>query len=509
MKRISIAPICWRCLLAVAIVLGTYHSLYGLVDRHYAIPVRFHYGEFVLIALYIVVVATGIACSLLDRDFRPKFLAEVRGSKLWCLALAALFFVVIFLSAVLLERERQGSFLYSIGCLADMGVHVFVLFPLGLWFGSKADRRLLNNLFDLLLLIYLAIVLYSLYGIHFGREVVIGGAPVQLGYGYRLCIGILNPNDTGMFCVLMMSIGLYRILTGSRIAKGLHSFATVVFYVCLVLTDSRSGLLAISFGFGTYTGVCWWHKHMCKSLFWRLLSATMAGGVVALVLFLGRFVVMVVRPFTAVTMILVAIALLCQCKKIMTRRFLLCAGGVAVVAAVMIGIYYGSALLHVLASVPTRIDSSGRLRLWLIVIDLLRENSAYLLRGCGPLFISEKIGPIYGIAFTTHNQFLEIALGYGLPSLVFFLAWLVNVARHSWHIVKAPCTSADLGQKFLPFILLILLTNNMFENCLLFYRFVMGSVFFLVAGYVCSGGDSTMMGYHIESVGSNKHPSTK
>lgn len=486
MKQKAIVSASGRCLLAAALVLGIYHSLYGLVDRHYAIPLPFHYGEFALIAVYAVVVCAAAAVLLSDREARTNALATARGRQLWCLVPAALFFVVTFLSAALVERQRPGSFLYSIGCLTDTGIHVFVLFPLGLWFGVRSDRRLLNRLFALLTGIYLVLVLYGLFGIHFDRNALIGNVPVEIKYG-RLWLGAVNPNDTGMFCVLMMAVGLYRILTGGRKTKLLHAFAMAAFYICLILTDSRGGLLAIAVGFGAFAGMYWWHRSEGERRFLRVLSALVACGMVAAVIFLGRYAVKMLPPLTALVMLLAAAALLRWCQKFVTSRLLVCIGAAAALAALVPGIFYGSAILQKLSYDPTRSGGSGRLELWWIVVELLRDNRAYFWHGCGPLYISEHIAPLYGTAYTTHNQLLEIALGYGLPAMLVFLTWLGSVAWQSWRITKRPWAAADLGEKFLPFILLILLANNMFENCLLFYRFVTGSVFFLVAGYVCSG----------------------
>jgi len=149
MKRITCSSVCHWCLPAVACTLSVYHCLYTLLERQYVIPSVFQYAEYAIVALFAVAVFASIFDVLRKKDMRRMVHAAPHHYK-WHFVLIVVFFCFLCLSSLLLEQERAGAFRYNLGCLYDAGLSLFVLFPLGLWFGSRSDFRLLNAIIGLI-----------------------------------------------------------------------------------------------------------------------------------------------------------------------------------------------------------------------------------------------------------------------------------------------------------------------------------------------------------------------
>ena len=130
---------------------------------------------------------------------------------------------------------------------------------------------------------------------------------------------------------------------------------------------------------------------------------------------------------------------------------------------------------------------SGRIKAWKTSFKALKNEPGLWLRGCGPYNIPDML-VANGVINpkNTHNQLLEIMLGYGVLPLIVFLIWLLWLA---WKCVNLGCSKgSDWALRVLSAGILAMVICNMFEARLLFYRYFIGSMFFLVAGFVSAGG---------------------
>lgn len=442
---------CGKIVLIPVYALGVYHCLYSLLIRQLTLPTAARYLDYFLTLL------TGMAFLLLlgaaiRRGTMREFLRiGLRALDNWYFLLLILLFLLMCTGALMTERADPGSFRENLGCLFDVAVSCFVLFPLGFISGRRGDYRFLQNLIDLLTAVYAVLLLCGLCGVYTGREVSLTGAAVFV-YKGQLYLGC-NPNTTGMICALFMMNGLYRLLSGGRIARIIYILVEILLYTGLALSNSRGGAIAAAVGFGAFTGLCvWlrWNKNGKRNR--KLLLTAMCAFLAGAALWYGRVLIQMTLPAEKT------------------------ADGIAMEVRQLIaqgGAKYGS----------------GRLKLWMTILkDVLPEHKALLLRGCGPYSISEILAE-YGFRLYTHNQILELTMAYGLPSSLTFLIWLGLTARQSWRVGAAPAGQVSLSRRVLPLMLLLSIVNNMFEATLLFYRYITGSLFFLVAGYVCAEPD--------------------
>ena len=489
MKKHPSASFCRHWLVAVACFLSVYHTLYTLLTRQIVIPQIFQLAEYGLVLLLGISLLLTV-CTLWREGGNRAVLSAAARYKNRCFLLPAIFFLLLFVSALLLEGKQPGSFRFNLGCLYDAAISLFVLFPLSYHFGFRHDDRLLKALAGILTTVYLFIVLMALYGISFDRELLIAGAPIQMEKG-RLWLGRSNPNTTGMFCAVLLMLGLWRIASGGRTARVLYTISSAAFYVCLILTDSRSSLLASSVCLGFYAGIMFQRKHCCgrRGIRQSLLSCAV-GGLALLLFWLGRYLVALLSPVLAVGLLPAVAFLFHRCCGRKQSPLFWSVAALAAAAAILAVFLSAPDFLPDFAGFSVRklLDNggSGRIRLWKGLWGALGAHPEYLLHGCGPYSITELVEPFFGRPVYTHNQFLEILTGYGLPALILFLFWLMAVAQRCRQTSLDSLREGNVELAILPLVLLLLLINNMFEATLLFYRYVTGCIFFLTAGHVCA-----------------------
>lgn len=443
-----------KALRFAACTLGAYHCLYALLARQLLLPRWALYVDYLLVLVLAAVVIVCGAAAIFQKAVRGPAGEAISRYNNWCSFLLILLFLLFCVSALLAERTAPGSLRENRGCLFDAAISFFVLFPLGFWYGSRGDYRFLTGLIDLLTAIYTGILLYGLWGVYTPGDVYITGMPVFMHRG-QLYLGC-NPNTTGMLCALFMMTGLYRILSGGKGAGILYGAAEIVLYTGLSLSNSRGGAIALSLGLGGAAGVLVWFRCEGRGTRQKWLRAAVATVLAVLAVWYGRWLACATVPPGEAGEGFAAAA-----------RGLLTKGGSE--------------------------KGSGRLLLWeTILSEVLTDHGSYLLQGCSPYSISTVLSD-YGYAMYTHNQILEVVMGYGLPAALVFVAWLCLAALRSWRMGTAPLGSVSAGRRVLPLILLLLVTNNMFEASLLFYRYITGSLFFLVAGYVCAASPGTRL----------------
>lgn len=428
-------------------ILCFYHTLYALLCKQAIMPNAALRLDRILTALFVA------ACLIYfgDHFFRHTDMRE--GLRSCCESAVnrysvtlGILFLLFFVSTILMGRANPGAFQTNRDHLYDSSISFFVIFPLGYWLGFRKDDRLLCAVIDMLTLLYtgfLALGLLSLYAnIRFPfmpEEIYIWDGRLYLD---------AHPNYTGMMCATLMMAGLYRILRGRKWVKLPYLAAEVILTVGLLLTDSRASMVAVVVAFGALIALCvwkWFGKNKSTGKMIWICAATL----------------------------IVSMGVLWFLRKL---------GPVIGGSDFQIRKLFGDSLGA----------GNGRVDLWwAIVTDILPHNKALFLHGCSPSNIWSVLSALagtvekFGYAINTHNQILEVGMAYGVPAMGVFLVWLGMLARCCWAMGTAPFREVSFAERIIPLMLLLLVTNNMFETTLLFYRYATGSLFFLAAGHVC------------------------
>lgn len=372
-----------------------------------------------------------------------------KNTGLWLLVLLMGFFGC---SAWLTQRSIAGSFRQNLGCLFDAGVSFFVLFPLGQYWGRKKAETTLRKYLLLITLLFSLILLLGM-AVAFG----IGGQSALSSYFYfweQRFFFHAHPNITALTCCLLLLTGVYGFLRGNRGEKILYLSCSAVLFAALLLTDSRGCILATGIGLSVLLAVFVWERLETKKNSVRVALAAMA--------------------------VLLALLVIFACREGTRHVFAELESKPAVVMA-----EDGEPAQRPSVSERPMVDQkgSGRIKAWRVAFKALENEPGLWLRGCGPYNIPDMLVS-HGVINpkNTHNQLLEILLGYGLMPLLVFLLWLFWLAHKC---VKLGWNKAsDWALRVLPVSILAMVICNMLEARLLFYRYFTGSMFFLLAGFV-------------------------
>lgn len=132
---------------------------------------------------------------------------------------------------------------------------------------------------------------------------------------------------------------------------------------------------------------------------------------------------------------------------------------------------------------------TGRPEIWKASVKaMFVDPPQRLLTGISPkgVFVAvfEASGGVH--KKNTHNQFLEIGLALGIPSLIVFLCFLGYTIRNIIRLFRNRTT--DPALLLLPALFAMLLLANMTEATLLFYQFPSAYVFFFICGLLNERG---------------------
>ncbi len=439
-----------------AAAFGFYHSCYGLLSCHGLARRWMLYLDYGLCLLWMAALGMSLLSRfwLAQKGEKRKAVLAPAGIDIgfWLLVLLM---GLIFCSALLTEKVIPGSFRLNRGCIYDAAVSFFVLYPLGRYWGrQKTDTIFRGYLLVITLLFSLCLLL--------GMVVAFAEDGLTLSqYFYfreqRFSFNT-NPNVAALSCCLLLFTALYGFLRGGRAEKILYFLCGVVLYVALMLSDSRGCILSLALGLSILAAVFVWDRTAKRKK--------------------------PVRFFMAIMAVIVVMLTILACRE-GTRHILSNWEREPVTVAVE-----NKNDEHVQApssGAPERsmVDKkgSGRIKAWKTAFKALKNEPGLWFRGCGPYNIPDVL-VANGVINpkNTHNQLLELLLGYGVMPLIVFLAWLLWLA---WKCVNLGFNKAfDWALRVLPAGIFAMVMCNMFEARLLFYRYFIGSMFFLLAGLV-------------------------
>ena len=123
--------------------------------------------------------------------------------------------------------------------------------------------------------------------------------------------------------------------------------------------------------------------------------------------------------------------------------------------------------------------------IWSNAVELMTDNLQNALIGVSPKRLSNVLGKKIGAEndIYTHNQFLEVGLATGIPSLIIFIVFLILLARKCIIIGFSGNWGDTWKNKVIPLIILSLVIGNLMEALLLYHNYFSGCIFILLAGW--------------------------
>ena len=368
-------------------------------------------------------------------SFRQFFLEWWVNGKLTILWAA---WVVI--AAAIAVLEGISNYRVNSVYVFDILVSLLLLYPLGIFLGRRDRLRLLHVIMDRCIFVLFLLVLLMLY--RFARKEFPFYIFGRL-FGFsksRLLMGS-NSNMCGAQCSFLALCALYRMqMFRSKGKKCLYLIMALALSFAVLLTQSVGSLLSLGVGATGMLCLYVYRRRRLRGAKYPTLTALLTGAAFVCVIAAAAFLVLRVLP------------------------------------SVLPGFKIRKISLAKIASI------SSRKKIWAATITHVFQDPHLMLHGCSSHAVTSFIEKWLGTRFHTHNQFLEILLSQGIPGFVFFLTWLVRTVLHSVRLCNDPKTSQALW--LLPALLVSLLCGNMLEPFLLGRLYFVGSMFFLIGGYV-------------------------
>ena len=401
--------------------------------------------------------------------FRSLF-ASIISPGFWFLLLWVLW---AYIACFLAVREGRTSFYHNVRYLFYQTADLLVLFPLGVYYGKQEKTRFLCALYDVTLALF---TLQLLYG--FSRFFS-GEAQFTAFFGRRFDYSMLRPvigvnsNHTGAYAAFFLVAGLWRFRLLSRpTGKILLALAGAICFAAFAMVESRGAIIGMAIAVSYMAGVGCWRRRKQKSIISALISvicALLAAGAFLLVFYGTRSVLLQGQNAILGHIRAATVSSAPAVSDSASTPNIAPAPGASGDQEIRGIVGKGASTL------------GGRKKIWLTVIRGVQKDLHILLHGSSMASTSDWVATVFGKAFRTHNQFLEVLVAQGLPALILFLVWLVWLAHKSLRLSFDPQNKIHW---MLPLPLLQLIAHNMVEMMIVARPHVICGLFYLIAGYV-------------------------
>lgn len=351
-----------------------------------------------------------------------------------------LFFIWYIISCLSMSIRYDNDWVtYNTAGLLNTAIETMMVFPLGYVMVREREYSVGKFFIHIFLLVWTIFISYVLIRI-FQRETIPtpnGGAITM--YEKSLSLNC-NRNTTGAWEMLVFMACCFMVIWSKHgPLKISYSIASAIHYVALSLSNSRVSFLATLIGFMAMTGIAVYlyleNKDKPHRLLLSIIIAFIAG---AAFYFLSGLVFDLYNNLTGAK------------------------------AANRVG---------------QDASLSGREDVWRAAIAGLFTSFRCAIFGVTPMGTPDLIvqmsngtlSPMYA-----HNEFLELAVGIGIPGLCIFLVWFYMMMRDSY---KLFFVQKDKTQFLVvPVVIICFMLANMMESYLIFYDYTNGYVFFLLCG---------------------------
>lgn len=432
-----------RILLILALCCGGLHTLMSLLQYFFDLSVV-QYVDYALGgALAVAVVLRWVTVGRMTR----RLCAEQK------LLIGMLIWYAI--TCVVMTGRYEGNWiLANVEPYFDTCVSLLVLFPLGRYIARHGAKGVLEALLHAALIVWTLVMVYVILNV-FQNHIITTPSGGQIGMTRNITLSLnCYYNTTGaiqiVFTLLCCCMVAWCRHPAAKIA---YVLMTLVNYVILVLSNSRTAFLATGFSFGLIVGLGVYGCVKTDQMRKRLILSACAFALSFAAFLLMRSVVFYVHE---------AISHLSE----------------------LLGKNAARAILDETTSTFT-----GRTKIWGFALKAMVYDEEKFFFGVTPVsvismikLVSDGVWDVY-----THNQFLEIGMALGVPGLCMFTAWCVLIARSAFRMVfvqKEPVSSLLVIA-----VIIALGIGNMLEATLLFYGFVTGCAFFILCGWVSVKGE--------------------
>ena len=419
--------------------------------------------------------------------------------------LLLLWVIWAYIACFLAIREGRTTFYHNVRYLFYQTADLLVLFPLGLLYGARRQTRFLKALFDVCLAMFTLQLIYGFFRFFRGEAVFTAFFGRKFDFSILRAIFGVNSNHTGAYAAFFLIVGIWRFRSlTSRTGKALLIAALIVCFAAFAMVESRGAILALAAGVGVFVGGACWRSRKKDS------PARAALAVFCCVLGAAAFLFLFYGARSAVLSVQ---------NDVLERIYENAAAAAAAPPAQIapsgpVSAPETDANAAPPTSAPKKDENAapgsgstkyiapaagasgdqerrdligkgastlgGRKKIWLTVIRGAVKDPHILIHGSSMASTSDWVATVLKKAFRTHNQFLELLVAQGLPSLVLFLFWLIWLAGKSLSLGLGPGSRDDW---LLPLPLLVLIIHNMVEMMLVARPHVVCGFFYLIAGY--------------------------
>lgn len=396
----------------------------------------------------------------------PRSMGRVKDflGRLRCREMVLLLGLVGYYLLVLMVHAGRYSNIFPTNdiYLMDLMISVGLLFAMPLVLGKNA-KKMVDGVLHAIMLLSTGFIVWALWQL-FHLNIVQLPNGLQLGMTSKAAFYAgVNENIGAAIGTAMVMICLYMIASQRWPLKIVYGAALIPHTVATLLTHSRSAFLALWIAFSLTVFMLVWNRMEKRNLPVRILVAGAGLAAMAVLFYFVRG--WVFGGFESIT----------HFQELLHANTQEAGSEAAAGAAVQESFALDSARIRIWRSSVSALFSSPRTFFFGVPGGLI------------PQTIQETMKSLYGhgsLFAHAHNILLQVGLMLGVPGLVGFVAFLVMLFLRCVRVVFGKGKAQVRGGYVLPIAILSLLAVNMFEPFLMFYLSVMGSLFFLYAGWV-------------------------
>ena len=337
--------------------------------------------------------------------------------------------------------------------LFDLFVSFFMFFAFAYILTKQQAKKTVEILFLIIVAVTTGLMIWVLWVVCKPSVIELpGGVSIGMTSNGRLSVNC-HPNTVGAYAEIVLMMCLYMAVTKKRIIRFLNLLAIPVHYFVLILTDSRTCLIATAFTVGVVIGKLVFDAAKGKSSWQRALFASLS------------FVICFVAIMGLRQPVRIAYESISHFSELVS-------GGTAITGRTM------------------EMTTNGRLELWYAAVQSAFSSFRNMMFGVTPAGVVSEINKWTGkdLNYYTHNQFFEVLVSNGLPGFLLFVSWLVLIARKC---IKNVLLRMDITRRDMVVVcgmILMLVISNLYEAILLYYRFLVEGLFFLFCGMIAYEG---------------------
>ncbi len=335
--------------------------------------------------------------------------------------------------------------------------YVLLIYMLGRYYGEHEIPKTIKYVLHILLLAWTAFMLYILISIFINHQITtLNGGIISFINDYGLKMNA-NRNYTGQYSevAFLLCVGVLY-WTDKTILKAIYIPACIINYIVLIMSESRTAIIAVMISFSFIIGVTLFTKLKSNNKVARLCVAIPSGIVSGFVFYLLKYPIHLIYSF-------------------ISKHF---------------GVVEHTARAFTESNFVTLNDRTVR---WREAIEIMLTRR-FMLSGVTPYGIFEEIAKMNGNEeknLNAHNAFLEVGACTGIPGFVAYTIWFILILICCWRIYFIK--KEKLSSLIVPMIIMAFSLSSLAESWYIFYTNIISYVFFFLCGYVYEKGKLNLL----------------